>query len=107
MLTLDDLIRLCDTSGNAKMKLTVDVTPDGHGDCVRTVRADNDEKARRFFVKPEERTMSIKDFRKNLRSGRKHFYANRSQSKDTREAKSLKCDADGLKVFVYARIPML
>ncbi|KAL9186294.1 hypothetical protein ACHAXT_005532 [Thalassiosira profunda] len=67
-LTLDDII---DRVGE-DAELTVDVTPDGHGDCVRTVQAEDDgsdlrSSTRRMFVKPHEETMGIGKFRDLLR----------------------------------------
>lgn len=69
-LTLDDVI---EHVGEDTM-LTVDVTPDGHGDCVRTVLEtmhESDEnnitQSRRMFVKPHEQSMDIKTFRHLLR----------------------------------------
>lgn len=69
-LTLDDVI---EHVGEDTM-LTVDVTPDGHGDCVRTVLEtmhESDEnnitQSRRMFVKPHEHSMDIKAFRDLLR----------------------------------------
>jgi len=70
-LTLDDVV---ENVGEDTM-LTVDVTPDGHGDCVRTVletmHHESDEnnitQSRRMFVKPHEQSMDIKTFRDLLR----------------------------------------
>lgn len=78
-LTLDDLVNLSDAFDNELM-LTVDVTPDGHGDTVRPVSElsrdmeDHDKDPtsilhtqQKWFVKPEQRYMSIRDFRSQLR----------------------------------------
>lgn len=65
-ITLDEII--CHVGENEM--LTVDVTPDGHGDCVRNVIDNSDDKQkqhRRMFVKPHEKRMSIGQFRDALR----------------------------------------
>ena len=64
-LTLDDLVDHC----REDLVLTVDVTPDGFGDCVRTVK--DGEMRKRMFVKPQEREMAILQFRDKLRLGRR------------------------------------
>lgn len=63
-LTLDDLV---DLSGE-NCEVTVDVTPDGHGDCVRPVL----DKCMtvNMFIQPEERVMSLAEFRSKLRQSR-------------------------------------
>jgi len=95
-MTLDDLVRRFpeaddDTDGgngssavpleesSSLPPLCVDVTPDGHGDCLRRVVAAtiDDETApteERVFVKPLETTMSLSDFRRRLRNGRAKQY---------------------------------
>jgi len=54
--------------------LTVDVTPDGHGDCLRNVVVPSSTKTkevtRKVFVKPLEREMTLSTFRRHLRRGR-------------------------------------
>jgi jumonji domain-containing protein 7 len=55
--TLDDIVSL-----DPSLELQVDVTPNGHGDCVHSV----DEQ--QVFVMPETRSMKITDFRDALRS---------------------------------------
>jgi hypothetical protein len=67
-LTLDDLVETFRDRCQDDIVLTVDVTPDGHGDCVRTVKQGDTQK--RMFVKPQERQMTIAEFRDKLRSGR-------------------------------------
>jgi len=66
-LGLDDIVDL--VGGDAK--LTVDVTPDGHGDCARCVRTGDDDGedsgSRMMFVKPHERKTTLSDFRHHLR----------------------------------------
>lgn len=70
-LTLDDILQIIGDDH----EITVDVTPDGHGDCVRTVRCREDspdgttENVRRMFVKPHEQIMSMGEFRRYLRRG--------------------------------------
>jgi hypothetical protein len=74
-LTVDEIVDLTGENVN----LTVDVTPDGHGDVVRTVLceeispdADGSNKstliAKKMFVKPHEQEMSLAEFRSLLRS---------------------------------------
>lgn len=85
-LTLDDIINYV----GEQIKLTVDVTPDGHGDAVRTVSytvGDSEdtegdepttsesfdsnhrgERLKKMFVKPHEQEMSLAEFRSLLRS---------------------------------------
>ena len=86
VMTLD-LVSICKSDGDDVM-LTCDVTPDGHGDCVRNVvpNADRLKKSKyfgeyfgepvRMFVKPEERRMSIEQFRGELRGGREEWKRN-------------------------------
>lgn len=67
-LTLDDIIRHV----GEDTILTVDVTPDGHGDCIRSVidmKNGSEGLKRRMFVKPHEKRMAIKTFRDLLRGG--------------------------------------
>mmetsp|Transcript_18439 Transcript_18439/g.23734 ORF Transcript_18439/g.23734 Transcript_18439/m.23734 type:complete len:503 (+) Transcript_18439:54-1562(+) len=75
-LTLDDLV-----SYNPDLELFVDVTPDGHGDCLRYTKDatttaketanPNSSQSQKIFVKPMERKMPISTFTKHLRQGRK------------------------------------
>jgi jumonji domain-containing protein 7 len=66
-LTLDDLVERY-----PEQELVVDATPDGHGDCLRCV-ADHGEDgapttaAKKVFVQPEERRMTLSEFRQRLR----------------------------------------
>ena len=69
--TLDDLVELSKTT-EEELILTVDITPDGHGDTVRSAitceNQNNTNPSRRFmFVKPEQRRLSIASFRTQLR----------------------------------------
>jgi jumonji domain-containing protein 7 len=94
-LTLDDVI---DHVGEDTM-LTVDVTPDGHGDCVRkivleTMHDDESESAknnnitqppRRMFVKPYEQLMDIKTFRDLLRKSSSVVCDNANNNTDLHE----------------------
>jgi len=52
------------------LELTVDVTPDGHGDCLRQVQSSNST-PKRLFVQPEQQKMTLKELQKRLRIGRK------------------------------------
>jgi hypothetical protein len=60
ILALDDILEILDPY---KTILTVDVTPDGHGDCVRT-----DGSQQELFVTPNECQMSLLEFRTRLRT---------------------------------------
>ena len=72
-MTLDDII---DVVGE-DTKITVDVTPDGHGDCIRNVvevesdsdghHTKNTQQQHHMFVKPHEQSMEIRKFRDMLR----------------------------------------
>lgn len=86
-MTLDDLVRLFPNVQEDKgvgandappqlvqlPPLCVDVTPDGHGDCLRRVTAVDEsisEEEEKMFVKPLELKMSLSDFCSRLRKGR-------------------------------------
>lgn len=70
-LTLDEII--CHVG--VEEIITVNVTPDGHGDCIRTVVENSEDNSQthnlqqqsRMFVMPHERIMSIGKFRDALR----------------------------------------
>jgi len=68
-LTLEDILEII----GRDEEITVDVTPDGHGDCVRSVRCREDfpdgttGTMRRMFVKPHEQVMTMGEFRRCLR----------------------------------------
>mmetsp|Transcript_15222 Transcript_15222/g.21708 ORF Transcript_15222/g.21708 Transcript_15222/m.21708 type:complete len:469 (-) Transcript_15222:107-1513(-) len=119
-LTLNDIVDLLDTNESQDVMLTVDVTPDGHGDCVRTIdihdngiatenksgnrglsdtstnschddtmhisKSISKSKLKKMFVKPEERKMTVKEFREILRNGRserwKHEWNEKENAKD-------------------------
>ena len=89
ILTLDDLVDICDEKKSAgpctssgdegDIMLTCDVTPDGHGDCVRSVVGSDLNPLGEpvgMFVKPEERRMALKHFRDELRMGREEWKRN-------------------------------
>ena len=59
-LTIDDL---CEDAASNEVNVMVDVTPDGYGDCVRTVDGKN------MFVMPQEKRMSLEEFKSKLRCG--------------------------------------
>lgn len=85
-MTLDDLVQLFpeandDESAAAASPqrpllppLCVDVTPDGHGDCLRRVSISESpaipKEEKRVFVKPLETSMSLSKFCHRLRKGR-------------------------------------
>jgi hypothetical protein len=90
-LTLDDLLEW-----QPHLTLNVDVTPDGHGDCLRRVdtstqcdernKSNNESKSdktneistKEIFVKPMEVEMSIDEFVRRLREGRKHHHRDKA-----------------------------
>lgn len=61
-LTLDDIIDKI----NPQTKITVDCTPDGHGDVVRAVKL-ADGSIQQTFVQPHEQDMTLEEFHKRLR----------------------------------------
>eukprot|EP00980_Cylindrotheca_fusiformis_P011112 scaffold2553_cov138-Cylindrotheca_fusiformis.AAC.20 len=62
LMTLDDI---CDVLDRDETILSVDVTPDGHGDSVRTL---ND--GSKLFVQPSECDMTLREFTRRLRRPR-------------------------------------
>lgn len=65
--TVEDLQSLCGDD----LEITVNVTPDGHGDAIRMVQlsvGDNRPVLERAFVLPEERSMKLRDFVRELRT---------------------------------------
>eukprot|EP00934_Nitzschia_sp_Nitz4_P002125 Nitzschia sp. Nitz4//scaffold346_size17405//8704//9951//NITZ4_008830-RA/size17405-processed-gene-0.1-mRNA-1//1//CDS//3329548650//2125//frame0 len=69
--TLEDVCQICGPS----TPITVNVTPDGHGDAVRTVSCSSsscsctntsDSTEEQCFVFPEERTMTMQEFKQAL-----------------------------------------
>ena len=79
--SLDDIIS---AMGDEEVRLNVDVTPDGHGDCIRVLNGE------RVFVMPETREMSLIDLRDGLRQQQK-----RRRNDDTLHEK----DEHGLRAF--------
>jgi peptidyl-lysine (3S)-dioxygenase / protease len=63
-LTLDALVNL-----RPDLEITVDVTPDGHGDCLRRVKSSSleDGSDSWCFVQPIQRSMSLQTFQQKLR----------------------------------------
>ena len=92
-LTLDDLVDIC-AQQNEDVMLTVDATPDGHGDCVRTVTT-SDGVNMRMFVKPEERTMTLSEFRAKLRR-------QDDKTADHPDSSQVETDEDGKVMFPLA-----
>ena len=92
VLTLDKIINHIGIDAT----LTVDVTPDGHGDCIRSVVDTSDEnsfqKPIRMFVKPHEERMDIEKFRYLLRKGQRHDGGRHNESDNAG-----KLDASGLR----------
>lgn len=66
-ITLDELCQQQQQQEEDDLVVTVDVTPDGHGDCVRTVQQHDDDGRKRMFVKPQEQKMTLNEFRDRLR----------------------------------------
>ena len=97
-LTLDEIVDLVGENET----LTVDVTPDGHGDCIRSVMGHYDtnsnqpKEQRRMFVKPHEMRMSISKFRDALR----RCQENDEESKDRRE-QAIEKDVDNNGLTAY------
>ncbi|KAG7351813.1 cupin-like domain containing protein [Nitzschia inconspicua] len=78
-LTLDDFVE-----NFSQLKLQVDVTPDGHGDCLRKVAMPTEEGAsctEPVFVKPMEMELPIVDFCHHLRAGRAKQVQNDDEKK--------------------------
>lgn len=82
-LSLDDIVELDPT-----LEIVVDATPDGHGDCIRTVLDHSTGKTTRLFVTPEQRTMTLKDFRSQLREGRRQQRRKKQQHRSLDEDSS-------------------
>jgi hypothetical protein len=61
-LTLDDITDKI----NSQTKITVDCTPDGHGDVVRAVRL-ADGSIQQTFVQPHAQEMTLEEFHKRLK----------------------------------------
>ena len=84
-VTLDQLVELA-----GDCVVTVNVTPDGHGDCVRHVMVEDDEHNQepcavvKMFVKPEEKKMTLRDFRRGLRSQTPQSATTSSQNFESR-----------------------
>lgn len=109
-MTLDEII---DQVGG-EIIITVDVTPDGHGDCVRPVATGEDQSddavdstlsqvqnsTRRMFVKPYEERMSLDDFRDMLRADR---YSKQHDNKNINHNNSSTLDDDDLTIFPLRR----
>jgi hypothetical protein len=73
LVTLDDIVQRLDTNKkvdddeSSTVVLTVDVTPDGHGDCVRTSVSSDTSHRKELFVQPNQVKMTVQDFRERLR----------------------------------------
>ena len=65
-LSLDDIVDI-----DPQLQVQVDVTPDGHGDCIRSVWDHSTQTAERLFVTPEQRRMTLEEFRNELRKNRR------------------------------------
>ncbi len=59
-ISLDKIVEVTSVGGE-EVHLNVDVTPDGHGDCIRIVNGE------RLFVMPECREMTLLELREGLR----------------------------------------
>mmetsp|Transcript_13992 Transcript_13992/g.20667 ORF Transcript_13992/g.20667 Transcript_13992/m.20667 type:complete len:298 (-) Transcript_13992:429-1322(-) len=78
---MEDIQEMC---GKNSM-ITVNVTPDGHGDTIRKVKG-GDTKITKMFVLPEERSMSIEHFLERLR----HNSLSNKMTSDSHELEILK-----------------
>ena len=96
-MTLDDIICYV----GEQIKITVDITPDGYGDAVRTVAGDgtssipdhsNNElhsnATKKMFVKPHEQEMALGEFRSVLRNEQSDNNQKRHDNKLTSDSKS-------------------
>ena len=76
ILTLDDILHNNDNNNNKNKNdcmIVVDVTPDGHGDCIRHVKdttTTTTDCTKKMFVKPMQVSMTISQFTESLRNGR-------------------------------------
>jgi jumonji domain-containing protein 7 len=61
--TVDDVLEIC----GADQELTVNITPDGHGDAIRTIQTDQLEVQKRFVL-PLEHRMRLTEFCTSLRA---------------------------------------
>lgn len=65
-LSLDDIVDM-----DPDLEVVVDATPDGHGDVVRSVLDQQTGQQLSLFVTPEQRRMTLAEFRTQLRDGRR------------------------------------
>jgi len=74
LLTLDDLIHHV----GPDMIITVNVTPDGRGDCIRSVitQQDGSSMKKKMFVKPQQIEMTLTSFRDQLRKKERSHHGN-------------------------------
>ncbi|CAB9499276.1 Jumonji domain containing 7 [Seminavis robusta] len=98
-LSLDDLVDI-----DPELEVVVDATPDGHGDCIRTVLDYQTQQVHRLFITPEQRRMSLREFRKQLRQGRKQLTEdddNESQESDSDEEpeEEIYDELDGKRIY--------
>ena len=108
-MTLDDII----VQVGEDVKITVDITPDGHGDAVRTVNCNTHclnmdviKKAapstglKKMFVKPHEQKMSLDEFRRLLRSSNSITDQHVAKSEEASDRQVLTClGDDGLEIY--------
>mmetsp|Transcript_1861 Transcript_1861/g.3360 ORF Transcript_1861/g.3360 Transcript_1861/m.3360 type:complete len:373 (-) Transcript_1861:71-1189(-) len=83
-ISLGDVIQ-----GNEHLMVNVDVTPDGHGDCIRTVDG------KQMFVMPLVREMSLGQLRCGLREQQKQQQDHQEQKQEDKTM----VDENGLAVF--------
>ena len=87
--SLDEIIADESSSSNEDVILNVDITPDGHGDCIRVVNGEQ------IFVMPQVEKMSLEELRDGLRKQQqngehRYRYVNdRSIFKDENEHQSI------------------
>jgi jumonji domain-containing protein 7 len=64
--------------------LQVDVTPDGHGDCLRKVRRRDEVGIQNVLVQPLQQTMSMSEFRMRLRQNQTNLLSSQATLDDER-----------------------
>ena len=70
ILSLDDLINMQNKNDTTTNMISVNVTPDGHGDCIRNIQKTTDSEMSKMFVTPLERQMTLSEFRDKLRNNK-------------------------------------
>jgi hypothetical protein len=112
-LTLDDIISNAsphEGDEDSAKNITVNVTPDGHGDCIRRVRVPNQNddgtqgsikegtRTAAMFVKPLERQMTLQEFRRGLRL-RRGQHRHEHECKGQLENRPQSCTEDSRAIY--------